>query len=159
MRRYLAIAVVLALAAVAAPAPAEELPGANHVPLAGPAGNHLFAGGGTNVSNGIFFPGTATCGKDGCQTVGGLDPLIIGEGTDITFTNVDPAAVTNGHRIVSIERKKKGKKKGKPLFFSEQVDGPGQTTVKTRQLKPGTYFYLCSTHFGMYGAIEVVEGM
>lgn len=142
--------------AVAAPAPAQDLSGPAIVSQAGPADNQLFAGGGTNLTNGVFFPGTATCERDGCETVGGLDPLTIEKGTDITFTNLDPAAVTNGHRIVSIDRKKKN---GKPLFFSEQVDGPAQSTVKTRKLKPGTYFYLCSTHFGMYGAIEVVKGM
>ena len=111
----------------------------------------LFAGGGTNLSNGIFFPGTAIYDGEAYQ---GLPPLQVTEGTDLDFVNLDVSAVTNGHQIVSFKRKR-----GRPLIRSERVDGPGQTTVITSHLKPGVYPFFCSVHFGMYGRLEIVPGL
>lgn len=116
-------------------------------------GNYLFAGAGTNLTNGVFFPGTAFCDSKGCEMTG--PPLQIDKGTNVIFINLDPAAITNGHRIMSLKHKK-GRRR-KPLFFSEQVDGPGKTILRTSKVKPGLYYYRCTTHFGMYGAIEVTK--
>lgn len=149
MWRFLAFAVVAALVAPAAPAPAAD------GPSAAPAeDSYLFAAGGTNLSSGFFFPGTATCDKDGCTMFPGQEPLQVSRGGNITFANLDPSFVTNGHRVVSLKRKKKT---GEPKFHSEQVDGPATATIKTSHLRPGVYYYLCTTHFGMYGAIEITE--
>ncbi len=153
MKRLAAVMAAGSLALLAAPAPA-QIP-----PARGPMDGQLFAAGTTNLTNGVFFPGTATCDADGCEPVGGAPLLQVQKGTDITFSNLDPAAVTNGHRIVSFQREKSKKKnkKGKPLFFSETVDGPAQATVETSHLKAGIYYYYCTTHFGMFGGIEVYE--
>jgi hypothetical protein len=112
--------------------------------------NIIIAAGGTNLSNGFFFPGTAICDNDGCDGA----PMQIAKGTDVTFVNLDPAVVTNSHRIISLKKKKRT---GRPLFASDTVDGPDQTTMITSHLKPGVYPYFCSFHFGMYGQIEVTK--
>lgn len=114
------------------------------------SGGTLFAGGGTNLTNGVFFPGTAIWDGTAYQ---GLPPLQIAKGTDLTFVNLDAAAVTNGHQIVSFKRKH-----GAPVFKSERVDGPGQTLMITSHLKPGVYPFFCTIHFGMYGRLEVTTG-
>lgn len=108
--------------------------------------NFIFAAGGTPLSNGVFFPGTAVYQNGDFQGV----PYQIKQGTDVTFVNVDPSAVANDHRIVSIKRKR-----GKPLFQSKLIAGPDQTVMKTSHVKPGVYPYLCSVHFGMFGLLEV----
>lgn len=154
MKRFLAFALVASLALPVAPAPAGDLP-LSDGSTGRPEENVLFAGGGTNLTNGIFFPGAADCSADGCEPL--LPPLQIARGSNIEFVNLDASFITNGHRIASFKRKMKGKKKGQPLFYSEQVDGPGTAVVKTSRLKPGLYYYTCTTHSPMFGAIEVVE--
>lgn len=115
-------------------------------PLA--ANNFIFAGGGTPVSNGIFFPGTTFCDGAGCTGT----PLIVPQGEDITFVNLDVSTVTNSHQIISQKRKR-----GRPLFSSEVNNGPDTSLVVTSHLKPGVYRYLCSFHFPMFGQIEIVD--
>jgi plastocyanin len=115
------------------------------------SGGTLFAGGGTNLSNGLFFPGTVI--YDGKQFQG-MPPLQIAQGTDLDFVNLDVSAVTNGHQIVSFK-----KKHGQPLIKGPRVDGPGRATVITSHLKPGVYPYFCTVHFGMYGRLEVVANL
>ena len=118
---------------------------------AGP--NYIFAAGGTLLTNGAFFPGTALCDSRGCTVLG--DPLEIAKGTDVTFVNGDAEAVANAHQIVSIKRHKKTKR---PLFVSDILTTPGeQDLVITSKLKTGRYVYGCSIHFGMYGVIQVVK--
>ncbi|MBA2726158.1 MAG: hypothetical protein H0U53_09230 [Actinobacteria bacterium] len=112
------------------------------------ANNFIFAGGGTPVSNGIFFPGTTFCDTQGCTGV----PMQVPRGDDITFVNLDTSSVTNAHQIVSRKRKR-----GRPLFISEVNYGPGQGLVVTSHLKPGVYKYYCSFHFGMFGQIEITD--
>ena len=119
---------------------------------AGDANNFVFAGGGTPLTNGIFFPGTTLCNGDDCTEVG--PPLTIDQGDDVTFVNLDAGPVTNTHQIVSFAKRKRNRG---PLFASEDVSGPGTTVVKMSHVKPGTYLYLCTVHFGMFGQIEVVE--
>jgi plastocyanin len=109
----------------------------------------LFVGGGTNLSNGAFFPGTAT--YDGKEFVG--VPLQIQQGQNIELVNTDAAVLTNAHAMVSWLKTKKGK----PLFHSGYVRGPATATVDTSRLKPGVYPYYCSVHFGMYGLLEVTQ--
>lgn len=121
-----------------------ELPS---LPAPGAAEEPLFAAGGTPLTNGIFFPGTALCVGTDCQGV----PYEIARGSDIRFYNLDAAIVANSHRIVS----KRKTKRGRPLFQSENVGGPGSTLMKTSHLKPGVYPYYCSVHFGMEGIIEI----
>lgn len=118
----------------------------------GDANNFLFAAGGTPLTNGFFFPGTVICSGDDCTEIG--PPLVIDQGDDITFVNLDAGPVTNSHQIVSLKKRKRNRG---PLFASDEVSGPGQTVMKTSHVKPGTYIYLCTFHFGMYGQIEVAE--
>jgi plastocyanin len=106
----------------------------------------LFAGGGTAVSNGYFFPGTALYQNGEFVGV----PLQIKQGQNVEFVNTDAAAVTNAHQIVSIKRKK-----GRPVFQSALVKGPATSTMVTQNLKPGLYPYFCNVHYGMFGLIEV----
>ena len=111
-------------------------------------GGRVFAGGGTFVSNGVFFPGTLACSGSDCS---GLPPIQLERGTDLEFVNLDPSVVTNGHQIVSYKRKR-----GEPVFSSDQVDGPAVARVITSHLKPGVYRFFCATHFGMEAALEIV---
>ena len=124
-------------------------PGASATPVPAPGPSVLFAGGGTLVTNGVFFPGTATCTNDGCT---GAPPLQIQKGTDLEFVNLDVGFVANSHRVVSVKTKR-----GRPLFASDDVSGPGQDTIITSHLKPAVYTFVCSTHFGMFGQLEVVK--
>jgi plastocyanin len=133
-----AVIAVQAPAGAVAPERAASADRADSVPL--------FAGGGTALSNGYFFPGTAVYDNGEFTGV----PLQIQQGQNIEFVNTDVAAVTNGHAIVSMKRKH-----GRPLFQSGLVNGPATTTVITQKLKPGVYPYFCSIHYGMYGLIEV----
>ena len=130
----------------AAEAAVGELPS---LPAPGAAEEPLFAAGGTPLTNGIFFPGTALCVGADCQGV----PYEIGRGSNIRFYNLDPAVVANSHRIVS----KRKNKRGRPLFQSETLGGPGTTLMKTSHLEPGVYPYYCSVHFGMEGILEVTR--
>lgn len=107
----------------------------------------LFAAGGTPLTNGIFFPGTAVCVGDDCQGV----PYEVAKGTDIRFYNLDSAIVANSHRIVAKDQNKRGR----PLFQSDTVQGPASTLMKTSHLKPGVYGYYCTVHFGMEGLLEI----
>lgn len=114
--------------------------------------SYIFAGGGTPLTNGVFFPGTATCSGGECTAVGAIPQ--IKKGTDITFANMDEGTVSNAHRIVCLGRTKTGR----PKCVSEQLDSPGETSLMvTSKLRPGLYPYLCSVHFGMYGIFEVVK--
>jgi hypothetical protein len=115
-------------------------------------GGTIVAGAGTAVTNGVFFPGTVTCNGEDSEDCTSTPPLQIPRGTDIDFVNLDPAAVTNGHQIVSFKRRR-----GRPLFKSPRVDGPARALMVTSHLKPGIYEYFCSTHFGMYGRIEILS--
>jgi hypothetical protein len=158
MRRLLIIGLALSVAWPLAPAPAADLADQDLPAVGAQAENVLLAGGGTNLTNGVFFPGTAQCSGGECEAT--FPPLQIEQGTDVEFVNLDWSFVTNGHRILSLKFRKvrkKGRTKRKPFFFSEQVDGPGSTVMKTRHLKPGLYFYKCTTHGSMFGAIEVVD--
>ncbi|HYP23202.1 MAG TPA: hypothetical protein VEV43_06490 [Actinomycetota bacterium] len=134
---------LLPSAEAAAPGTLPQLP-----PLAAEE-KPLFAGGGTPLTNGIFFPGTALCVGDDCQGV----PYEIARGTDIRFYNLDNSAVANNHRVVS----KKTTKKGRPLFQSDTIGGPESTLIKTSHLKPGVYPFYCSVHFGMEGILEITK--
>lgn len=158
LMRGVTLALALALLAPASGAQA-ELPGPtlSMPPTAAPSDGYIFAGGGTPFSNGIFFPGTTFCADGDCETQG--PPARVAKGNDVTFVNLDAATVANSHQIMSRDKKKaKGKKKSrKPLFASEPVDGPGSVTMKTSHLEPGVYLYICTTHFGMDGALEVYE--
>jgi plastocyanin len=114
-------------------------------------GGRVVAGGGTQLSNGLFFPGTALPRSDG--GFDGMDPLQIKQGTDIEFINLDEGSVSNSHEMRSLK-----KRKGRPLFSSEQLTRPGQTAlVVTSNLKPGVYPFYCSVHTGMWGRIEIVR--
>lgn len=161
MRFLIGTAVVMLVALTAQPAAAMRARPA--VPCPGGEAP-LFAAGGTFVSNGYFFPGTAI--YDGQDFVGAA--YRIDKGCNLRFVNLDVSAVTNGHKIVSFARRCRNGKIagvgeecrrgfGKPLFQSAVVNGPQQASVKTARLKPGSYPYFCSIHAGMYGLLEVVE--
>lgn len=114
-------------------------------------GGRVVAGGGTQLSNGLFFPGTALPRADG--GFDGMEPLQIEQGTDVEFVNLDEGSVSNAHEMRSLK-----KRKGRPLFSSEQLTRPGQTAlVVTSNLKPGVYPFYCSVHTGMWGRIEIVR--
>ncbi len=112
----------------------------------------VFAGGGTPLTNGIFFPGTLLCaGSGNCTGV----PYEIERGTDVRLVNLDSAIVANGHGMISKARKKRT---GAPLFRSKVLRDPGETTlVITSNLKPGTYEFGCQIHAGMEGVLKVVD--
>jgi plastocyanin len=107
----------------------------------------LFAGAGTPLTNGYFFPGTAV--YDGTAFRGA--PLVVPQGCNIRFVNLDDALVTNGHEIVSF-----GRRHGRPLFKSGVSNGPGTLLIKTSQVRPGLYPYYCVIHYSMYGLLQVV---
>lgn len=107
----------------------------------------LLAGAGTPLSNGAFIP-PAVCDANGCQGAA----LQVTKGANVRFINLDAAALTNGHQVISFKRRA-----GRPLFKSKFVNGPAETTMVTSNLKVGTYPYYCSVHYGMYGILEVVE--
>jgi plastocyanin len=110
----------------------------------------LFVGGGTFVSNGTFFPGTAVY-QDGAYYGA---PYEIAKGTDVELTNVDEGSVANGHAIRSFKRRRNGR----PLFASARVDQPGESTIMiTSHLKPGVYPYFCLQHSGMLGRLEITR--
>lgn len=110
----------------------------------------IFAVGGTILTNGIFFPGTAI--YDGDEGYYG-EPYELEPGQDLMFTNLDNGDLANGHQIRSFKRKKKT---GRPLFQSKRLDQPGeQSLVLVGHLKPGVYDFFCTIHAGMYGQIEV----
>ena len=106
----------------------------------------LFAGGGTPLSNGSFFPGTATYYEN--EWIG--EPLVVPQGCNVKFVNLDVGTLTNGHQIVSLKTRR-----GDPLFMSRYVVGPDTATVRTRRLKQGTYPYFCSVHYGMWGLLQI----
>jgi hypothetical protein len=154
MRTLASLLLVAVLAAPAASAPAAGFAGVEtpRVPVCGQDGTApLLAAGGTPVSNGIFFPGTAV--RDGNQVRG--EPYKIQKGCNIRFFNLDHVAVANAHRIVSFDRRRNGR----PLFFSRLVRGPGEVVMRTEHLRPGVYPYFCSIHAGQLGILEVANGM
>lgn len=149
MRKILAALVALVLAA---PAVHAAPPGAPDLASQGVAEeSRLFAGGGTQLSNGFFFPGTAFANEDGSFTG---EPYVVPKGNNIRFTNLDHFVVAGGaHAIRSFERvKRRGKKV--PLFSTKFVDGPGEALMKTSHVKPGTYAYYCPVHSGMLGLLK-----
>ena len=139
-------AISLAVLPSAQAASPGELPA---LPPIGAAESPLFAAGGTQLTNGIFFPGTAVCAGSYCAGA----PYQVAVGSDIRFYNLDPVVVANAHRIVS----KQVSKKGRPLFQSENVAGPGSTLMKTSHVKPGVYGFYCTVHYGMEGLLEFTE--
>lgn len=156
MRKLVGIFAAVVLCAPMTQALAQDAP-ARLAPAGTGAEPTIFAGGGTQLSNGYFFPGTRVSDGDGGTT--GAPPVSVPEGSNIRFVNLDHFIVAGGaHKIVSfdtIKVGKKGKKRKVPLFSSEAVDGPGETIVKTKHVKPGEYLYFCSIHSGMLGAIKV----
>lgn len=116
----------------------------------------LFAAGGSAVTNGYFFPGTAI--YDGSKLMG--VPYEIKQGSDIEFYTPDSSATFgNGHQIRSYKRRPNGR----PMFASKFLVGPGSTLMITSHLKPGggelpdgSYGYFCSVHNAQYGMIKIV---
>ena len=143
----------LVVSALVGPSAASETPAPDLSNSSTETGGTILAFAGTAVTNGYFFPGTMTCNGEDSDDCTSLPPLQIERGTDIEFVNLDPSAVTNAHQIVSFKRKR-----GRPLFKSPRVDGPGRALMVTSHLKPKVYEYFCTTHYGMYGRIEVVKG-
>lgn len=119
------------------------------LPPLGAAEEPIFAAGGTPLTNGVFFPGTAMCVGTNCQGV----PYQVAQGSDLRFYNLDTAVVANNHRIVS----KVTNKRGRPLFQSDTIGGPASTLVKTSHLKPGVYPFTCTVHFAMDGILEITR--
>lgn len=136
---------VIALLGIVSPTPAAALAPQIHQCPGGQV--PLFAGGGTGLTNGFFFPGTAL--YNGQDFIGA--PLVVPQGCDVFFINTDLSAVTNGHQIVSFKRRK-----GVPVFLSGFVAGPATATIELAKLKPDTYPYFCSVHYNMFGLIQVV---
>lgn len=116
----------------------------------------LFAVGGSALTNGVFFPGTAVYDGSDLQGV----PYEITKGTDIEFYTTDGAGtLSNGHQIRSF----KTRKNGRPMFMSKFLAGPGSTLMITSHLKPGrgelpdgSYGFFCSVHNAQYGILKVV---
>jgi hypothetical protein len=145
MRKLTVPALALAaLIATAAPH-ASALPAA---PLE--VGARVFVGGGTPLTNGLFFPGTGL--NDGSK-IQWAPAVQVPQGTDFELVNLDESLVSNAHKLVSFKRRG-----GRPLFSSDTVSQPGQTSlVTTSNLKPGTYMFFCSFHSGMLGRIQITQ--
>lgn len=141
------IALALSAALALLPSAGAASPSAPPPPRPTAAEAPLFAAGGTPLTNGLFFPGTALCVGTDCQGV----PYQVAQGTDIRFYNLDTAVVANNHRILSHDLNKRGR----PLFMSETIGGPGSTLMKTSHLRPRTYAFYCSVHPGMEGILEI----
>ena len=62
--------------------------------------------------------------------------------TNLEFVNLDAAAVTNGHQIISYKRRA-----GKPVFSSKLIEGPATATILTSHLKPGVYRFFCALKY------------
>lgn len=138
---------IVLLALIAALVPSQIASGA---PASARATSPLFVGGGTFVSNGIFFPGTAFYYEG--EYYG--PAYQIPRGNDIELTNLDEGSISNGHQMRSF----KLKKNGRPKFISARVSSPGESTIViTSHLKPGVYDYFCTNHFGMLGRIEITR--
>jgi len=149
MRKLIALLIALLVAAPVAQAVAA--PALSLGDKSSAADAVLFAGGGTQLSNGYFFPGTAVYQDDEYLGV----PLQVTQGSNIQFVNLDHFVVAGGgHKVISYDRIKKNGRKV-PLFASPMVDGPGQATIKTSHVKPGVYPFFCPIHNGMVGQIEV----
>ncbi len=157
MTRLVALFIVLGLVAGANAASAQT-----PQPAADAA---VTVGGGTPLTNGAFFPGTAIYDEASKEFIG--EPLAVTQGSNLRLVNVDAGAVANGHGIRSICKLKapeagpgfagacKKSRSPRPMFASPVISGPGETTVITESLKPGVYAYGCPVHFGMFGLIEV----
>ncbi|MFP5351174.1 MAG: hypothetical protein ACLGIB_01235 [Actinomycetota bacterium] len=148
MRRLVAGLVALVLTAPAVGAAPSSAP----LLASGSAAEavRVFAGGGTQLSSGIFFPGTAVANNDGSFTG---EPYVVPAGSDILLTNVDHFVVSGGaHGMKSFKRVKRGGRLV-PLFASKMIPGPGETLMITSHVKPGTYAYYCPIHPGMLGQL------
>lgn len=145
MRKILSLVALAALATGALAGPASATTAA---PLE--VGARIFVGGGTQLTNGLFFPGTGV--SDGSQ-IQWAPAVQVAQGTDVELVNVDESLVSNAHRLLSFKHKK-----GRPLFASDTVDTPGDTSlVVTSNLKPGIYSFYCAFHSGMLGRIEITR--
>ena len=113
-----------------------------------PAPARMFVGGGTFVSNGIFFPGTAVYDGENLQGV----PLEVERGQDIELTNIDEGDLANCHQLTSYKRRK-----GFPVINSKRLCSPGESAlVLTSAAKPGLYEAYCPVHnTGMYALIKI----
>ncbi len=168
VRRYATILTLLALVGGLTPTPsnAQEMTPSTHAAIdtisiaaanyladqANVEFGHIFAGGGTLLTNGVFFPGTMTCDNGTCTNYGPIPQ--VKKGSNITFVNLDEGAVANDHRIVCTKRLRGGR----PACVSQQLNSPGETSeMIIAKLKPGVYDYMCTIHFGMYGAFEVIK--
>lgn len=139
--RKLLLLVVAALVAVPSMASGASAPSAM-------APAPMFVGGGTFVSNGIFFPGTAV--ENNGELVG--VPYQIERGQDIELTNLDVGDIANCHQLTSLKRKRNGR----PFFQSKRLCFPGdKSLVLTSVVKPGIYEAFCPIHTGMYALIEI----
>lgn len=123
--------------------------GASGAPVPAPlAPAPMFVGGGTLLTNGIFFPGTAVYQSG--DYIG--EPYEIASGQDIELTNLDEGDIANCHQLTSFKRKRSGR----PLFQSKRLCNPGESAlVLTSVVKPGIYDFNCPIHYGMYGQIEI----
>lgn len=117
----------------------------------------LIAIGGSALTNGVFFPGTAV--YDGSDFQG--RPYEIEKGTDIEFMTPDGSlTLGNGHRIISFKKRKNGR----PLFQSKFISNGESTLMITSHLKPGkgelpdgSYAFRCTVHHPMFGMIKVTK--
>jgi plastocyanin len=149
MRKLIGLLCALLVAVPTASAVAS--PSISLAPKGSAADAVLFAGGGTLLSNGYFFPGTAVSNNG--EYLG--PPLEVTQGSNVQFINLDHfAASGGGHKVASFKLVKRGGRRV-PLFASKLVDGPGQDLMITSHVKPGVYAFFCPIHPGMLGQLEV----
>jgi plastocyanin len=126
-RRLLLGCLVAATAVLALPAEAQPLPDGAVEVIAGPQA-----------------PATGYLTEQVYSTVGSV----------VTFTNLDQTT----HDVTSRATKTvvvKGKKRQRPLFSAGIAGGGSTPILSTKDLKPGTYAFLCTLHPGMTGALTV----
>lgn len=124
--------------------------GASGAPARAPlAPAPMIVGGGTLLTNGVFFPGTAVYQSG--DYIG--EPYELAGGQDIELTNIDNGDIANCHQLRSFKRKRNGR----PLFQSKRLCNPGEKSlVIMSHVKPGIYDFNCPIHYGMYGLVKVL---
>ena len=90
----------------------------------------------------VVGPGGATVGYD-------TKVVVITQGTELTFVNLDQLA----HTVTAVARDSKGN----PLFSGNALPGTTTTVAGTDKLAPGTYEFYCQFHPNMQATL-IVEG-
>ena len=93
--------------------------------------------------------GAVVVGPGGAVTGYDTKVVVITQGTELTFVNLDQIA----HTVTSVGRDADGD----PLFSGNALPGSTSTIAGTEKLAPGSYDFFCQFHPNMQGTL-IVEG-